>query len=157
MSDRLLRNQAFSHPEVRTNTCPVFSRSEICCAASRRLTSTCSGRSAALMSRETYATMVDEDGYLVSRHNHADHDHRHVSKNFGFAFAVGTLLNIGLVAAQFLYGIHAHSIALISDAAHNLGDALGLLIAWGAYILARWEPTDRYTSAFVRRPSSLRS
>jgi cobalt-zinc-cadmium efflux system protein len=90
----------------------------------------------------------DEDGYLVSRHNHADHDHRHVSKNFGFAFAVGTLLNIGLVAAQFLYGIHAHSIALISDAAHNLGDALGLLIAWGAYILARWEPTDRYTYGF---------
>jgi cobalt-zinc-cadmium efflux system protein len=87
---------------------------------------------------------------LISRHNHADHDHTHLhgSKNFEFAFAVGTLLNVGLVAAQFLYGIQAHSIALIADAGHNLGDALGLLLAWGAYILARWEPTDRYTYGF---------
>jgi cobalt-zinc-cadmium efflux system protein len=89
---------------------------------------------------------------LNSPHNHADHDHAHLRghgpKHFGFAFAAGTLLNVGLVAAQFLYGIHAHSMALIADAGHNLGDALGLLIAWGAYILARWEPTDRYTYGF---------
>jgi len=74
--------------------------------------------------------------------------HVHGPKSFGLAFASGTLLNLALVAAQFLYGIHAHSIALIADAGHNLGDALGLLIAWGAYILARWEPTDRYTYGF---------
>jgi cobalt-zinc-cadmium efflux system protein len=82
--------------------------------------------------------------------SHANHDHTHLPgpKDFGVAFAVGTLLNVGLVAAQFLYGIHAHSIALIADAGHNLGDALGLLLAWGAYILARWEPTDRYTYGF---------
>jgi cobalt-zinc-cadmium efflux system protein len=87
---------------------------------------------------------------LTSRHSHDDHDHTHLHgpKNFGFAFAVGTLLNVGLVAAQFLYGIHAHSIALIADAGHNLGDALGLLLAWGAHILARWEPTDIYTYVF---------
>jgi cobalt-zinc-cadmium efflux system protein len=87
---------------------------------------------------------------LTSRHNNADRDHTrlHGPKNFGLAFAVGTLLNLALVAAQFLYGIHAHSIALIADAGHNLGDALGLLLAWGAYILARWEPTDRYTYGF---------
>jgi cobalt-zinc-cadmium efflux system protein len=87
---------------------------------------------------------------VISQRNHADRDHTHLDgpKNFGLAFAVGTLLNLGLVAAQFLYGIHAHSIALIADAGHNLGDALGLLLAWGAYILARWETTDRYTYGF---------
>jgi Co/Zn/Cd efflux system component len=89
---------------------------------------------------------------LNSPHDHAHRDHTHLHghapKNFGFAFAAGTLLNSGLVAAQFLYGIHAHSMALIADAGHNLGDALGLLIAWGAYNLARWEPTDRYTYGF---------
>jgi hypothetical protein len=78
---------------------------------------------------------------LNSPHDHADRDHTHLHghapKNFGFAFAAGTLLNAGLVAAQFLYGIHAHSMALIADAGHNLGDALGLLIAWGAYLPAR--------------------
>jgi cobalt-zinc-cadmium efflux system protein len=82
----------------------------------------------------------------VSAHNHTAH--AHAPKKFGLPFAVGAILNFGLVAAQFFYGIYAHSIALIADAGHNLGDALGLLIAWGAYVLARWEPTDRYTYGF---------
>jgi len=56
--------------------------------------------------------------------------------------------NPELRAGGRAYGIYAHSIALIADAGHNLGDALGLLIAWGAYVLARWEPTDRYTYGF---------
>ena len=89
---------------------------------------------------------------MVSNHadEHTDHNHRHVRapQSFGFAFAVGTVLNAGLVAAQFVYGVHAQSIALIADAGHNLGDALGLLLAWGAYVLARREPTERYTYGF---------
>jgi cobalt-zinc-cadmium efflux system protein len=91
-------------------------------------------------------SQLQEDGPLVPAHNHTDH--AHAPKKFGLAFAVGAILNLGLVVAQFLYGIHAHSIALIADAGHNLGDVLGLLIAWGAYVLARWEPSDRYTYGF---------
>jgi cobalt-zinc-cadmium efflux system protein len=78
-------------------------------------------------------------------------------KSFDLAFAVGTLLNVGLVVTQVVYGIHAQSIALIADAGHNLGDALGLLLAWGAYVLARRSrPSDTHT-AFVRHRSSPRS
>jgi cobalt-zinc-cadmium efflux system protein len=77
-----------------------------------------------------------------------NHSHVHAPKNFGFAFAVGTTLNLLLVAAQFIYGIHAQSIALIADAGHNLGDALGLALAWSAYVLAQKEPTERYTYGF---------
>src|SRR5262249_17169648 len=44
--------------------------------------------------------------------------------------------------------IHAHSIALIADAGHNFGDVLGLMLAWGAYVIARWRPTERYTYGF---------
>ena len=81
---------------------------------------------------------------------HADHHHGHIHapRSFGFAFAVGTALNVALVAAQVVYGIQAGSIALIADAGHNLGVALGLLLAWGAYALSRWEPTERYTYGF---------
>ena len=46
-------------------------------------------------------------------HNHTAH--AHAQKKFGLPFAVGAILNFGLVVAQFLYGIHAHSIALIAD------------------------------------------
>ena len=86
----------------------------------------------------------------VSETHHAHHPdtHAHRPKSFGFAFAVGTILNFGLVAVQFAYGIQAHSIALIADAGHNFGDALGLLLAWVAHIVARWAPTERYTYGF---------
>jgi len=84
----------------------------------------------------------------MTSHSHGGHNHVHGPKDFGFAFAIGSLLNVGLVVAQFVYGIRAHSLALIADAGHNLGDALGLLLAWVAYIVARWEPTERYTYGF---------
>jgi cobalt-zinc-cadmium efflux system protein len=42
----------------------------------------------------------------------------------------------------------ANSVALIADAGHNLGDVLGLLLAWGAHGMARWQPTKRYTYGF---------
>lgn len=63
-------------------------------------------------------------------------------------FAIATALNIALVAVQVFYGIAAHSVALLADAGHNFGDALGLALAWGAHVLARAKPTARYTYGF---------
>jgi cobalt-zinc-cadmium efflux system protein len=76
------------------------------------------------------------------------HDHSHTPKNFGPMFALATALNVALVAVQVFYGIVAHSVALLADAGHNFGDALGLVIAWGAHVLARLNPTARYTYGF---------
>src|SRR5215813_8704568 len=76
------------------------------------------------------------------------HAHVHAPKDFGAAFAIATALNVGLVAIQVVYGIAAHSVALLADAGHNSGDALGLMIAWGAHVLARLNPTSRYTYGF---------
>jgi len=47
----------------------------------------------------------------------------------------------------------SHSVALIADAGHNLGDVLGLAIAWGAAALARRRPSHRYT--YGLRSSSI--
>ncbi len=63
-------------------------------------------------------------------------------------FAIATALNVGLVVVQVFYGIAAHSVALLADAGHNFGDALGLVIAWGAHVLAKLNPTARYTYGF---------
>src|SRR5215475_12906905 len=68
--------------------------------------------------------------------------------DFGRAFAVASALNIALVVAQVVFGVLANSVALIADAGHNLGDVLGLLLAWGAHGMARWQPTQRYTYGF---------
>src|SRR4029077_17513856 len=62
----------------------------------------------------------------------------------------GATLNIGFIAAEVGFGIAAHSMALLSDAAHNLGDALGLLLARGAAWLGRRPPTPRRTYGWGR-------
>lgn len=81
------------------------------------------------------------------RHGHP-HGHAHEPVDFGLAFAAATVINFVLVFAQVFYGLAANSIALLSDAGHNLGDALGLLLAWAAYVVGRWHPTERHTYGF---------
>jgi cobalt-zinc-cadmium efflux system protein len=61
------------------------------------------------------------------------------------AFAVGISLNLAFVAAEFVYGLLADSVALIADAGHNLSDVLGLVIAWIASALTKRAPSSRYT------------
>lgn len=74
-----------------------------------------------------------------------EHDHGHPPENFGWAFAAGTILNTGFVIVEVIYGFHANSLALLADAIHNLGDVMGLLLAWGAIHLSQWQPTEKHT------------
>lgn len=92
-------------------------------------------------------------------HDHGDHDHRHhghhhVPADFGRAFAVGVTLNTAYVVAQVVFGLFANSVALLADAAHNLGDVLSLVLAWGAGVLVKRQPTGRFTYG-LRKTSVL--
>lgn len=82
-------------------------------------------------------------------HTHA-HTHARAPLDFDGAFAIGTTLNILYVVAQVIFGILAHSLALLADAGHNFGDVLGLLLAWGATYLAKTRPTVRRTYGLGR-------
>jgi cobalt-zinc-cadmium efflux system protein len=73
------------------------------------------------------------------------HSHDPAPADFSRAFAIGIALNLTFVAVEAVFGIYGHSVALLSDAGHNLGDVLGLAVAWGATVLARRPPTPRYT------------
>lgn len=64
------------------------------------------------------------------------------------AFAVSVGLNVAFVAVEAIYGAMTKSTALIADAAHNLGDVLGLLLAWGASWLAHRRPSPTRTYGF---------
>jgi cobalt-zinc-cadmium efflux system protein len=46
---------------------------------------------------------------------------------------------------QAIYGLLAHSMALLADAGHNAGDVLALLLAWGSHAISQRGPTERYT------------
>ncbi len=88
-------------------------------------------------------------------HDHGSgHGHSHAPASFGFAFAIGVTLNLGYIIAEFIFGRLANSIALMADAGHNLGDVLGLAVAWGATVLAKRQPTAERTYGW-RRSSIL--
>ncbi len=78
-------------------------------------------------------------------HGGHDHSHSHAPENFGRVFAIATGLNVVLVIAQVVYGLMTNSLALLADAGHNAGDVMGLLLAWGAFAVADWRPSARFT------------
>jgi len=93
----------------------------------------------------------DRGGREGNDHAHGDgHSHVHAPKNFGTAFAVGTALNLGFVIVEVICGLLANSMALVADAGHNLGDVLGLVMAWIATLLARRRPSQTYTYGLRR-------
>lgn len=77
------------------------------------------------------------------------HAHHHPPGNTR-AFALSTLINLAYTALEAFYGFLTGSLALLSDALHNLGDVLGLALAWGAAVLARRPPTARHTYGWRR-------
>jgi len=100
----------------------------------------------------------DHDHDHGDGHDHSDGHgragHSHAPTSFGAAFAIGVVLNSAFVVAELFFGYAAHSLALISDAVHNLSDVMALLLAWGALWLSARRPTERHTYGY-RRASIL--
>src|SRR3954454_2655956 len=71
--------------------------------------------------------------------------HAHHHGDFTRAFAVGIALNIAIVAIELTFGLLANSMALISDAGHNLSDVLGLVVGWAGAAMARRSASPRFT------------
>jgi len=82
-------------------------------------------------------------------HSHT-HSHSHPQDNHGRAYAVGIVLNTIFIAVEVVYGVMSHSLALVADAGHNLGDVLGLFLAWGATALGRRAATERHSYGLRR-------
>lgn len=88
-------------------------------------------------------------------HVHSDgHTHALAPATRSRAFALGMALNVAFIAAEVIFGVRAHSLALLADAGHNLSDVLGLGLAWGALLLGQRPPTERHTYGW-RRASIL--
>jgi cobalt-zinc-cadmium efflux system protein len=81
--------------------------------------------------------------------NDHNHTHSHAS-NYGRAFAIGIALNVLFVLVEAFYGWRADSLALLSDAGHNLSDVLGLLVAWGGFYLGKLRPNHKHTYGLGR-------
>lgn len=87
-------------------------------------------------------------------HTHGQpHHHLQAPVNYRKAFAIGIALNLSYVAAETVFGLLVHSLALVADAGHNLSDVLSLLLAWGASEFAQNKPSKRFT--YGLRSSSI--
>ncbi len=59
-------------------------------------------------------------------------------------------MNLVITAAEFIGGILSGSLALLSDAGHNLSDVIALVLAWLGAKGAAMKPTKRSTYGFKR-------
>jgi cobalt-zinc-cadmium efflux system protein len=93
-------------------------------------------------------------GMTHTHHEHEHHHgHHHHAPDFGgkmpdLRFGIGIGLNLAFVAVEIVAGLMGDSLALLADAGHNLGDAAGLILAWGAVYLGRKLPDHRFTYGF---------
>ncbi|MEJ8757104.1 cation diffusion facilitator family transporter [Pontibacter sp. H259] len=84
-------------------------------------------------------------------HNHGHHDHHHHgSSNIKVAF----FLNLGFTILEFVGGFWINSVAVMSDALHDLGDSLSLGLAWYFEKLSK-KGSDRNFSYGYKRFSLL--
>jgi len=60
------------------------------------------------------------------------------------------VLNLIITAAQIVGGIISGSLALISDAIHNLSDSVSVILAWFAQVLSRKPSTLKSTFGYKR-------
>ncbi|WP_186757978.1 cation diffusion facilitator family transporter [Echinicola salinicaeni] len=74
------------------------------------------------------------------------HHHHHGQNNIKTAF----FLNLGFTILEFFGGIYVNSIAIISDALHDLGDSLSLGLAWYLDNKSKKSATNTFTFGYKR-------
>src|SRR5437762_1798624 len=87
--------------------------------------------------------------------HHGTHSHHHPAhgsaiRSFNLAFAIAVTLTLGYTLGEVVYAFIADSMSLLADAAHNLGDCLGLILAWIANWLLSFPARKRYSYGFKR-------
>ena len=76
------------------------------------------------------------------------HDHAHdaTGRNIGWAI----LINIGITIAEVIGGLLSGSLALLSDAGHNLADVISIGLSFVGEKLSGRKATRRHTFGFKR-------
>ncbi len=80
-------------------------------------------------------------------HSHHGHHHHHTdTSNIKVAF----FLNLGFTIIEIIGGILTNSVAILSDAVHDLGDSLSLGLSWYFQKLSGKKGDHRYTFGYRR-------
>ncbi len=80
-------------------------------------------------------------------HEHQHHSHQHSDvKNIKVAF----FLNLAFTLLEIVGGFFTNSIAILSDAVHDLGDSLSLALAWYFQKMAKKGSTPTFSYGYKR-------
>lgn len=74
------------------------------------------------------------------------HHHHHATGNLKLAFS----LNLAFTILEIIGGLYVNSIAIISDAVHDLGDSLSLGTAWYLQKKSEQKPDSKYSFGYAR-------
>lgn len=78
--------------------------------------------------------------------HHHNHGHDHKTGNIKVAF----FLNISFTIIEFIGGFYTNSLAIMSDAVHDLGDSLSLGLSWYFQKLSNKKATNNFSYGFAR-------
>ncbi|HET8964292.1 MAG TPA: cation diffusion facilitator family transporter [Chitinophagales bacterium] len=81
-------------------------------------------------------------------HAHDHHHHEATIADAGRAFIIGIVLNVIFVLVEFITGFYTNSLALLSDAGHNLSDVAMLGLSLFAFQISKKKATPTYTYGF---------
>jgi cobalt-zinc-cadmium efflux system protein len=80
-----------------------------------------------------------------------EHSHTIASPNdINRSFIIGIALNVIYVIVEIIFGFQQNSTSLLSDAAHNVGDISGLLLAFLAFRLIKIKSNDTFTYGYKK-------
>jgi len=77
------------------------------------------------------------------------HNHTH-SESSGTKLLFAVVLNFAITLAEFIGGIFSNSLALVSDAVHNLSDSLALLITYITNKISKRASNQKHTFGYKR-------
>lgn len=77
------------------------------------------------------------------------HGHHHSEPNKK-NLLISVILNASITLAEFIGGILSNSLALISDAVHNLSDTMAIVISYIAMLIGKKKSTNKNTFGFKR-------
>lgn len=82
-----------------------------------------------------------------------EHNHSHTitsATDINRSFMIGIVLNVIYVIVEVIFGFKENSTSLLSDAAHNVGDISGLLLAFLAFKLVKVQANGTFTYGFKK-------
>jgi cobalt-zinc-cadmium efflux system protein len=81
--------------------------------------------------------------------DHHSHHHTHVhSPESGKNIAIAFLLNFSFTIIELVGGLLTNSVAILSDALHDLGDSISLALAWYFQKVSGHSPSARYSYGY---------